>query len=84
MSRANNSEIPTMDTRSTASGTPDNRVLVDVREAARLLNISTRTLWTLTDCGELPSVRIGSRVLYRLETLCQFAEQRERGPHDAN
>jgi excisionase family DNA binding protein len=52
-------------------------LLVDAREAARLLGISTRTLWTLTDRGELPAVRIGSRVLYRVEALRQYAERME-------
>lgn len=59
------------------SGVPS--LLVDTREAARLLNISTRTLWTLTARGELPSVRIGRRVLYRLETLREFSERQEGG-----
>ena len=52
-------------------------LLVDTREAARLLNISTRTLWTLTARGELPSVRIGRRVLYRVETLREFTQRQE-------
>ena len=52
-------------------------LLVDAREAARLLGISTRTLWTLTDRGDIPAVKIHRRVLYRIETLRQYAVRRE-------
>lgn len=55
----------------------DSSVLVDAREAARRLGISTRTLWTLTNRGELPAARIGRAVRYRPEALRQFAERRE-------
>ena len=40
------------------------RLLLDAHQAARALSISERTLWSLTDKGEIPSVRIGRRVLY--------------------
>ena len=36
-------------------------VLVTAREAARMLAVSERTLWTLADSGELPRVPIGPR-----------------------
>ena len=51
--------------------------LVDAREAARLLKISTRTLWSLTNRRELSAVRIGRAVRYRLTTLREFAERLE-------
>ncbi len=38
--------------------------LLTVREAAGLLRISDRTLWTLTSQGEIPSVRVGRSVRY--------------------
>jgi len=39
---------------------------VSSREAARLLSVSQRTLWTLTaPRGPVPCVRVASRVLYR-------------------
>lgn len=53
------------------------RLLVDALEAARLLMISTRTLWTLTRSGQLPAVRIGRAVRYRPESLRKYAERRE-------
>ncbi len=38
--------------------------LLTAREAADVLRISERTLWTLTQEGELPSVRVGRSVRY--------------------
>jgi excisionase family DNA binding protein len=38
--------------------------LMTVREAADVLRISERTLWSLTNAGELPSVRVGRSVRY--------------------
>lgn len=40
------------------------RLLITSREAATLLSISERTLWTLTNKGDLPCVRIGRSVRY--------------------
>jgi hypothetical protein len=37
-----------------------------------------RTLWTLTACGSIPSVRVGRRVLYSVETLHRWIAERER------
>jgi excisionase family DNA binding protein len=53
------------------------------KEAATSLRISLRTLFELTKSGQLPSARIGWRVLYRPESLREFAaraESREPGP----
>jgi excisionase family DNA binding protein len=45
-------------------------ILVDCREAARLLSISPRTLWQLTNDGEIPSLKIGAKcVRYRVVDL---------------
>jgi excisionase family DNA binding protein len=45
------------------------RLLIDAHETARALSISERKLWGLTDKGEIPSVRIGRRVLYSVHAL---------------
>ena len=39
-------------------------LLVRPAEAARLLSVSQRTLWTLTQSGVLPCVRLGRSVRY--------------------
>ncbi len=38
--------------------------LFSPREAAEMLGISTRSLWTLTNCGKIASVRVGKLVKY--------------------
>ncbi len=54
-------------------------LLLDEREAARLLGVAPRTLWSLADSGELPCVRIGRRKLYSRDTLRRFIAEREAG-----
>lgn len=51
-------------------------LLVDLREAARLLAVSARTVWTLKDRGELPTVRIGRSVRFRVTDLEAFVAAR--------
>ena len=43
---------------------PSVPLLVKPPEAARLLAVSPRTLWGLTNCGEIPCVKIGRLVRY--------------------
>jgi excisionase family DNA binding protein len=47
-------------------------LLVDLRTAAKMLSISTRTAWQLAADGVLPCVRIGRRLLFSLSALEQF------------
>jgi excisionase family DNA binding protein len=55
-------------------------LLVDAREAARLLSVSARTLWRLTKDGEVPSVRIGRRVLFAPDALRAWVAVKVRVP----
>lgn len=59
---------------STLSDAPAEKLLVDTREAARLLSISERTLWTLTNQGAIKCIRVGRAVRYSLSSLETFAE----------
>lgn len=55
---------------------------VGLRDAARLLGLSERTVWDLAKSGELPSVQAGgpgSKILFRVATLDRWLEDRERG-----
>ena len=57
-------------------------ILVGEAEAARILGISPRTMYSLRTSGQIPVVRVGNRVLYRTVTLEKFAadtENREEG-----
>lgn len=50
-------------------------LLVDSREAARLLAISPRSLWSLTACGAIPSRRIGRSVRYSPADLSDWIDR---------
>jgi excisionase family DNA binding protein len=52
----------------------DNKLLLDAPEAARRLGIGTRTLWRLTKCKAVPSLRIGRRVLYSPSALAAWID----------
>lgn len=52
--------------------------LLPAREAASYLGIGERKLWELGNCGELPTVRIGRRVLYDVRDLDHFITSRKR------
>lgn len=55
------------------------RLLVDSREAARLLSISERKLWALQASGEIPVVRIGRAVRFAVRDLYEWIDaQKER------
>ena len=45
--------------------------LLKPADAAQLLAISERTLWTLTKEGKIPCVRLGRSVRYSVEDLRQ-------------
>lgn len=42
-------------------------------DAARLLGISARSLWTLTKSGRVPHLRLGGRVTYPADALREWA-----------
>lgn len=49
------------------------------RAAAVMLGISERLLWTWTNAGTIPHVRIGVRVLYPVEALRAWLHARSLG-----
>lgn len=51
--------------------------LLTAREAADVLRISERTLWSLTNSGELPSVRVGRSVRYDQSDLASWIASRK-------
>lgn len=61
----------------TAGGDPP-RLALRPREAARALAIGERLLWSMTNRGELPCVRIGRRVLYPVAALERWLAERAR------
>jgi excisionase family DNA binding protein len=61
---------------STATTLPP--LLVDIHQASEMLGVSTRTVWALTSAGELPAVRIGRAVRYRVADLEEFCARRAK------
>ena len=53
--------------------------LLSVKEVARMLGISQRTIWSMTNAGEIPCVRIRKRVLYRLDHVQGFIDRQTEG-----
>lgn len=44
-------------------------LLINATQAAKTMGISPRSLWTLTQAGTIPHVRLGRRVMYSLQCL---------------
>jgi excisionase family DNA binding protein len=55
------------------------RLLVTPKQAAQSLAISERTLWTLTDKGEIKRIQIGRCVRYDLDDLRCWIEKQKAG-----
>lgn len=60
---------------SSTNHSPDHRLALRPNEAAKALGISVRLLWSRTNAGEIPHVRVGRRVLYPVEALEQWLAQ---------
>jgi excisionase family DNA binding protein len=70
--------MPDTNHNATPNGTPE-PLLLTAAEAAKLLAIGARTLWTLTDRGEIPVVRIGRAVRYDRRDLLAYIDRAKRG-----
>ena len=46
--------------------------LLNVRRAAELLNVSTRTVYALVERGEVPHARVGGQIRFVPSTLEQW------------
>ncbi len=53
---------------------PVSRLLLDPPEAAASLGLSERTLWSLTQSGEIPSLKIGRLVRYSPAALQRWID----------
>ncbi len=63
----------------TIDSNKSDELLVSAANAAGLLSISPRTLWTLTNDGIVPHVRIGRRVMYSRTALRKWIHARMTG-----
>ena len=55
------------------------RLALRPREAAKALGIGERLLWSKTNSGEIPSVRIGRSVLYPIRELERWLSEQATG-----
>ena len=69
------SVVPDLKTRVS----PCEPLLLNAKETARSLAISGRKLWELTNLKDIPSVRIGRRVLYDPNDLRAWVDKHKEG-----
>ena len=53
-------------------------ILVDPQQASRMLAICPRKLWQMTKDRQIPSLKIGKSVRYRVADLNAWTEQQAR------
>jgi excisionase family DNA binding protein len=58
-------------------------LLVDTKMAAELLTIGERSLWRLTKRGDIPAIRLGRSVRYRVADLEAYIAKLAQLPADA-
>lgn len=58
----------------TPENKPDPRLL-STSETAKMLGMSARKLWSLTNCRQISVVKIGSRNRYELTEIRRFIER---------
>lgn len=54
------------------------RLVLRAKDAARVLGIGSRLLWSLTNRGEIPHVRAGRAVLYPIAELREWLAEHSR------
>ena len=69
-----------METMKMTTQTPDKPLLLRPRDAARMLALSERTLWSLTQAGLLPCVRVGKAVRYDPADLAEWVQKAKAAP----
>lgn len=57
----------------------ENRLLTS-EEAADFLRVSQRTLWAMSNRGEIPTIRIGRLIRYSMSDLLEFVGQQRNAP----
>lgn len=58
---------------------PTDPMLIGMADAARMIGVSARTLWSMANAGELPTVRIRRRVLFNVAALREWVDARTKG-----
>ena len=53
-------------------------LLLSPREAAKALSVCEKTLWTITQKGDIPVIKIGRLVRYPIEGLKSWIDQKSQ------
>lgn len=53
---------------------PSEPLAVSVREAAKLLSVSEKSVWNMAKRGDIQSKKIGSRVVFPVSSIRAFLE----------
>jgi len=56
----------------------DVRLAFRMRELAKALNLSVRTIWSLTKAGVIPHVRVGGSILYPIDAVHQWLQEQAK------
>ena len=62
-----------------SNGRAVERLALRPKEAAKALGIGERLLWSKTNCGEIPHVRIGRAVVYPVDLLRAYLAEQAKG-----
>lgn len=73
-----NQRLPHQPSAASNDHPPAACLAVNRREAARLLGVSERLLWTWTNLNRIPHTRMGNRVLYPVELLREWLNSRSK------
>ena len=52
----------------------DEPTLLTTQEAAEFLRVSTRHLWTITETGLIPRIKMGRCVRYKMDDLVRYID----------
>ena len=58
------------------------RLALRMRELAKALNLSVRSVWALTKAGVIPHVRVGGSILYPVDSIRQWLQQQAKGQQE--
>ena len=64
----------TMNQGKTVVSGSDEPALLTTQEAAKFLHVSERTLWTITESGRIPRIKVRRCVRYKIEDLVRYID----------
>ena len=59
------------------------RLALRMRELAKVLGVSIRTLWGWTKTGAIPHIRIGGAILYPVDSIRQWLQEQAKGQQES-